>query len=186
MQTAFQQTRSLSHHDSLAIKLNTQVQSASFFLPMLRQRAKDFGVPRLAQALNKTPKVLNNELNPNSPEHKLGFETAIHLCALMEDISVLQLWAQSSGLVVFEPPQQKLVDDQELLSCMSCFTKEVGDVAGAIHEALDDFRITSHEVLTIRNEMNEAVASMFQLLHRISELQEPSGDDHDNSNRFAK
>lgn len=172
MQLATTESRSSSLIGSLSLSHLSEAES--FFIPMLRQRAKDFGIAELASALGKKPKVLNNELNPNSPEHKLGFDTAVSLCKLMNDHSLIRLWAQDQGLVVFEPPVQKLVDDKELISCMSLFTKEVGDVAGAIHGALEDLVITSHEVTDIQLEMTEAVESMFQLLHRIKELRQPT------------
>ncbi len=144
----------------------------SLFIPMLRQQAKNFGVKELANHLGKTPKILNNELNPNSPEHKLGFDTAVALCEKMGSTSVLRLWAHECGLVVFEPPLKKIVDDLELVTCMSSFTKEVGDVAAAVHTSLGDLRITAEEVTTIKLEAHEAIEAMFQLIHRIEELQE--------------
>lgn len=174
MQTELQQTQSWSRHDSLAPKYSPDTQVASLFIPMLRQRAKNFGITKLAGVLDKTPKVLGNELNPNCPEHKLGFETVVAMSEVLGDDSILHLWASHKGLVVFEPPKDKLVDDKELVVCMSSFTKEVGDVAGAIHTALEDLRITTCEVTQIELEVREAVESMFQLLHRVKELQEPT------------
>jgi hypothetical protein len=168
---AMQTTKHTKHTHSNQLG-SLSAQAESLFIPMLRQRAKQHGMAQLATAVNKNPKVLNNELNPNSTEHKLGFETVIKICSVMNDTSLIRLWASELGLVLFEPPVKKLVDDKELVVCMSGFSKEVGDVAGAIHTALDDFKITTTEVLIIKNEATEAIQSLWQLIHRIEELAE--------------
>lgn len=166
-------TQSIDHTEHTHLNhFGSPLTAGGLFIPMLRQKAKQFGVAQLATALNKNTKVLNNELNPNSPEHKLGFETAITICSLLNDTSVIRLWAQEMGLYVFEPPAKKLVDDKELVCCMSSFTKEVGDVAHAIHLALSDFQITKDELGLIKKEGTEAVESLMQLIHRIEELTE--------------
>jgi len=83
---------------------------------------------------------------------------------------VFKLLAQEIGLVLFEPPVKKLVDDKELVSCVTGLTKEVFDVCHAVDDAIADFEITPAELARVKKEATEAAQSLFQLVHRIEEL----------------
>ncbi len=146
--------------------------AGSSFIQALRKAAQAFGTGTLAGALNKKRNTLNNELNPNMAAHKLGFDDAVTMTHLMQDHTVIKLWAQSEGLVVFEPPKKALVDDKELISCICDVNKETGEMFNSVHAALEDFEVKAHEVAMTEKEAMDVIQAIYQLLHRLREIQE--------------
>lgn len=103
------------------------------------------GAESLAPRLGKSPKVLCNKVNPNSP-HQLTLAEAVDLQTITGDHRILEAMAHSMGYVLVQLVQVGECDNDELLLHMNRLFGEVGGLAQDVNQAIADGQVTAAEL----------------------------------------
>lgn len=134
------------------------------------------GATRLAPLVGKTPRSLDNEVNPDVPTAKLGIEDAVTLQHGANDYRLLEAMAMTLGFAVLRICDHTGISDVELLDAYSEWNAEIGETHSVIRKALSDGRVTRSEVDEIRREMFEDFQRELGVLARLEALVEDEED----------
>lgn len=134
---------------------------------------RPLGMKEAAHIAGLTPTDMSNRVNPNMPEHRPTLEGfVLHLLSGM-DTSALDEIESAIGRVAITVPEIGSHDDllRELLDCI----KEFGDIGESIRQAQSKhsdggIRITRREARSIRHEIEDEVAQLYELLAAIEEV----------------
>jgi len=131
---------------------------------------KSFGPKLAAKIIGRTADEIRNMADPNKPDHRFYAEDLHTLLLEGMDPIWFEECLRDIGIICVQVPEAgghgQLSD--ELLAC----GKEFGDVFDAIAQARDKKsmggrKITRSEKLTIRREVDEAVAELYALLAAV-------------------
>lgn len=128
------------------------------------------GIPALAQRLAINAGTLQNRLNPQQEESRLGLAEAVAITLATNDSRILKAFAAACGHVAIPMPDLRRVSDTALLDLLFKRDKEMGEFAQAVAEALKDGDVTPQEMKGIRREGMEAVGAMLELINRLEGL----------------
>ena len=148
----------------------TPFQEAAYLTVREFRRGDRAGANALGPLLGKSPRVLDNEVNPEVTTHKLGAEDSILIQTVAADCRML--YAASRELSHASIPLADLsgTSDTELLNAYANLHKEIGETAAAINKALDDSRITRAEFRRIDQEIHEDIQAALALRNRLEAL----------------
>ncbi|AWL12791.1 hypothetical protein HMF8227_02339 [Saliniradius amylolyticus] len=121
--------------------------------------------------LGKKPNVLSNEVNPNTPTHKLGLLDSLLMQLDTSDFSILHTCNHVCGFQAVALGRNfHDTSDMELLNRYSNWHAEIGDVNRELNSALADGDISAKEYERIEREFFEAIAAGFEFLARARHL----------------
>lgn len=131
------------------------------------------GVEAMAQRLNTSGGVLYNKLRRRVTTHHVSFEEFSRVLECLEESGVPDwaaplhalCWRHAHVAVALPPATDS--SHQELISLVCAAFKEQGDVADRISKALADTAITPKELEEIEGEIEQAVAALMVLKHRV-------------------
>lgn len=130
------------------------------------------GAEALAPRVGKTPRTLDNEVNPDVTTHKLGLEDAASLSLAADDARILKAFAGVMHHAVVPLPDYSRVSDVELLTKYAEWQAFIGRTCQRIHEALDAHRIQPREYEAIRMHGMDHMQRFFEFLSRLESLVE--------------
>ncbi|MBL0142634.1 MAG: hypothetical protein IPP91_11175 [Betaproteobacteria bacterium] len=128
------------------------------------------GAKALAPRLGKSFGHLCHEVRP-SPDStaKLGLVDALKISELTGDHRILMAFAESLGYrcVRVEIPRAR----GALLEAVSRFARETGEALVAMHEAIEDGRITENEVQKFERQVADIAPAALALAERMREAE---------------
>lgn len=128
------------------------------------------GPKALANYLSVRPGTLSNKADPACDTHHLNINEALAIMLVSKDFRVLHALAFETNHAVIELTDLSGTSDMALLDAYTNMNRELGDVACAISEGLDDQRLTPAEYKRIHREMYEAFNAQIELLRRLEAL----------------
>jgi len=131
---------------------------------------KSGGAVKLSQLVGMNPGTLSNKVNPGMDTHKLTVSEAVAIQHTTKDFRILYAIATILDHVCIPVPDFNNVSDVELLNAYSKLHVEIGQLAHAINDALEDKKISRKEFLNIQKEGTEAVQAYYELLCRLESL----------------
>ncbi len=133
-------------------------------------KAKDGGAVKLAQLVGMNAGTLSNKVNPAMETHKLSVTESVAIQNTTQDYQILYAEASALGHVCVQMPDTTCVGDVALLNSYTKLHAEIGDLAQAINDALDDRQVTRKELNRISKEGTESIQAYFQLMHRLEAI----------------
>jgi hypothetical protein len=136
-------------------------------------RAYPGGIDDLAAKMNISANVLRNKLAPGITSHYASFEEAsqiIDLCqkaGVKESLLPLHALMARHGMAAFVVPEPSQISEDDLSQTVCRVMSQVGDVAEAVSEAMEDGIITEHEADLIEREFQGALAALGDWRARI-------------------
>lgn len=128
------------------------------------------GSESLAPRLNMSAAVLRNKVNLNNTSHHLTLREAMRVMGVTDDHRILFAECEELG---YMPPMRRVefnVSDAALLETYTRLMSELGEFSREFHLALSDGKITSKEIVRLREEMREFQAAGEELLNRAEQL----------------
>lgn len=156
----------------------TPVQAAAYHLLSTYEHDGHRGAQAMGPRIGKVPRVLNNEINPNYEDAKLGLNTAILMELESGRADILHGHAQMLRHVCFKLPDIGLaIGDAELLGSFSEWQSRMGVTCEHIRSALDPngpngTRITITEANEIEAAGMVHISKFMEFLEKVRELAE--------------
>ena len=136
-------------------------------------RAYPGGIEALAIQLNISNNVLRNKLAPGIASHYPSFEEVsqiiglCHAAKVKEALLPLHAMANRHGMAAFAVPEPDQVSNDDLSQTVCRVMSQVGNVAEAVSEALEDGVITEREAELIEREFQGALTALGEWRARI-------------------
>jgi hypothetical protein len=121
--------------------------------------SSDMTAKEISTRLGMSHQVLINKANPQSTSHKLNLREAVAIMLLTGNYRILN--AIETELDINK--RTRKASPERLVHDVLKATGEVGEVALAINEALEDGRFTPREREKCRNEIDEAIECLTRL-----------------------
>ena len=156
----------------------TPAQAAAHHLLSTYEHDGKQGAPAMGPRIGKTPRVLNNEVNPDYPDAKLGLDTTILMELESGRADILHAHALMLRHVCFRLPDIGLaIGDAELLGSFSEWQERMGITCSEIRKALDPNgpngnRITHDEADAIETAGMLHISKFMEFLEKVRELAE--------------
>lgn len=131
---------------------------------------KDGGAVKLAQLVGMNAGTLSNKVNPAMETHKLSVAESVAIQNTCNDFRILYAEANALRHICIPAPDFDLVSDVELLNAYTNLHSEIGELATAINDSLQDRHVTRTEFNRIQKEGTEAIQAYYQLLNRLETL----------------
>lgn len=128
------------------------------------------GAKALAAKANMNAGTLQHKVNPTMDTHHLTVKEAITLMLISGDYRLLHALCHELDHACLCAKQYAGMADAEFLNHFSHAVSEFGDMARAIHGALDDGKITASEVRAVRRETLEAISAMASIPARLEAM----------------
>jgi len=149
----------------------TPIQEAAYLtVHEFRTGQSTSGATALAPLVGKTPRTLDNEVNPDASNAKLSIEDAVTLMHATQDFRLLQSMGATLGFAMVEVADFTGMHDAALLDAYADWNAEIGETHSAIRDSLIDGKVTRIELENIRREMFEDFSKSLGLLARLEAL----------------
>ena len=125
------------------------------------------GAKALASKTNMNAGTLQHKVNPSMETHHLTLKEAVMLMLVTQDFRLLHEICSLLDHACLCSKQYTGMADAEFLNHFSHAVSELGGMASAIHHALEDGKITTTEIRTVRKETLEAIAAMASIPARL-------------------
>jgi len=112
------------------------------------------GVPALAQRLDRSKHTLQNELNPNCTNAKMGAVDLLRTMQFANDFSPLMVMAEACGFFAMKMPEVEGGSD-DLMVQMTRMVDELGQLMRAISEGAADGSFTPNEMRRVHREVGD-------------------------------
>jgi hypothetical protein len=138
------------------------------------------GAPALSAVLYSqygyqvAPGTLMNKANPEQP-HQLTVREGDLIQRIQGKYHLLHAQALTLNHICIPLGKFSSTSDLDLLTTYTRMHKELGEVAGAIHEALLHGQITIGMVQRIRQENYEAIQAMLEMEQRLDAIRDDRG-----------
>ena len=150
----------------------TPVQEAAYLTVHEFRSGGRSGASALAPLVSKTPRSLDNEINPDNAGAKLGVDDAITIMHATRDYRLLEAMATALGFAIVGVGDFSGVSDLELLDVYAAWNSDVGETHAAIRRALADHKVTQKEYDEIEREVFEDFQRELGVLARLKALVE--------------
>ncbi|MFI9653949.1 phage regulatory CII family protein [Guyparkeria sp. GHLCS8-2] len=127
------------------------------------------GAVALAPLAGMNPGTLSNKVNPTIDSHHLTLSESVTIQAISQDYRILHAEAAMLGHAAIPLPKPGNCSDVELLNAYARWTKDIGETAAAINEALEG-DIDEKALAAIHREMHEDFARALELFARFKQL----------------
>lgn len=149
----------------------TPIQEAAYrMVHEFREGKPNSGASALAPLVGKTPRSLDNEVNPDATGAKLGIEDAITLMHASQDFRLLEAMAAALGFAVVKIGDFSGLSDVQLLDAYAQWNTEVGQTHDTIRRALESGDVDDAELAEVRREMFEDFQAELGVLARLEAL----------------
>lgn len=149
----------------------TPIQEAAYrMVHEFREGRPNSGASALAPLVGKTPRSLDNEVNPDATGAKLGIDDAITLMHATQDFRLLEATAAALGFAVVKVGDFSGLSDMELLDVYTKWNSELGQTHDTIHRALENGDVDEREYAEIEREVFEDFQAELGVLARLKAL----------------
>ncbi|MEW6647170.1 MAG: phage regulatory CII family protein [Pseudomonadota bacterium] len=149
----------------------TPIQEAAYrMVHEFREGKPSSGASALAPLVGKTPRSLDNEVNPDATGAKLGVEDAVTLMHASQDFRLLEAMAAALGFAVVKIGDFSGLSDVQLLDAYAQWNTEVGQTHDTIRRALESGDVDDAELAEVRREMFEDFQAELGVLARLEAL----------------
>jgi hypothetical protein len=144
----------------------TPVQEAAYLT------VHEYGSAELAPLMGKAQRYLDNEVNPDNEQAKLGLDDAVAIQHATRDYRILHAMGQTLGHACVQVADLSGISDVQLLDSILEWDADIGQTKAAIREALDDGDVSDEEYRRIEREVFEDFARELAVLQRLRSLRE--------------
>jgi hypothetical protein len=129
------------------------------------------GVPALAARMGISKHVLQNKVNPNNDTHHLTVAELIEIQGFTGSDEIAKHIAGERNLICIPISKHQGASDMELLDLIITLEKEKADWLVSIQRALSDGVIDPLESERIKQESNEHLAAVLEMVNRIEGME---------------
>jgi hypothetical protein len=127
------------------------------FLKAIHDAVLDAGAKDLARKMGCSHVALLQRANPNTLDHRLNVEQLFQILVHSGDMRPLKVLAGEFG---FDLAARADAPRKALVGALMDMAAEAGDVTRAVHDAVEDGRVSSFEKSAIRKEIAEVRKAM--------------------------
>jgi hypothetical protein len=129
------------------------------------------GVPALAARMGMSKHVLQNKVNPNNDTHHLTVAELVEIQGFTGSDEIAKHIASERNLICIPISKHQGASDMELLDLIITLEKEKADWLVSIQKALSDGVIDPMESERIKQESNEHLAAVLEMVNRIEGME---------------
>jgi hypothetical protein len=130
------------------------------------------GAEALACRLGMNAQVLRNKINPNSTSHHPSLHDVEQIMHMTGNAAVLHSLAKGMGYTCTEIMAEGEANDMAVLEHISKIWKTNGLVGTEVHSALEDSRISPHELVRIKDAVHRTTTALHDLIKRLEGMSE--------------
>jgi len=131
------------------------------------------GAPALAKTIGMKPGVLQNKADPGMDEAQLNLKQARSVVLATGDTEIAEAFAAECGGVFVPVEKFNATGDAGLLEQYTAMEAEHGRLAGEIHAALDDKKLTPAHIRALKTTLNRLISEQQALVARMGAVAEP-------------
>ena len=130
------------------------------------------GAEALAPRLGMSPQILRNKANPNNHTHHPNLNDIEQIMSFTGDVSVLHSLAKSQNYTCTQILAEGEANDMAVLEHISKVWKTNGHVGNEVHCALEDGRVSVHELARIRDAIHRTTTALHSMYKRLEGMSE--------------